>query len=73
MGNHGSDQHVVIQFPVEHASSTLQIRMRNDFGYSLDSQLPALGSASHGLSRPFQIVEAESLTLDVSGSAWLHL
>jgi glycogen debranching enzyme len=67
--NHEVDQHPLVQFPVERASSTLQIRTRNDFGYSLDSQLPALGSASRGLRVVSESWSAgrNSLTLNVEG------
>ncbi len=67
--NHEVDQHAQILFPVEHAKTALQIRTRNDFGYSVDSQLPALGSASHGLRIVSESWDAprNSLTLDVAG------
>jgi glycogen debranching enzyme len=64
---HGIDQHALIQFPVNRASSTLTIRTRNDFGYSIDSRLPALGSASQGLRVLTESWQAESLTLSLSG------
>jgi glycogen debranching enzyme len=43
------DQHVTVKVPVTGASSALRLAIRNDFGYSIHSQLPALGSESRGL------------------------
>jgi len=43
------DQHVAIRFPLTQATSTVRIRLKNDFGVSLSNVLPALGSASQGL------------------------
>src|SRR5437899_181923 len=45
----GSDQHVLVHLGVNGGSSTLRIRLRNDFGVSYSSELPALGSASEGI------------------------
>src|SRR2546429_4385452 len=45
----GSDQHVLVHLGVNGGSSTLRIRLRNDFGVSYSSDLPALGSASEGI------------------------
>ena len=45
----GYDQHVNVQVPVGQAATTIRIRTRNDFGVSLASSMPALGSASEGL------------------------
>ena len=45
----GSDQHVLVHLGVNGGSSTLRIRLRNDFGVSYASELPALGSASEGI------------------------
>ena len=47
--NDGVDQHAAIHLPVDRASNTLQLRTRNDFGLSLNSELPGLGSRSRGL------------------------
>jgi hypothetical protein len=43
------DQHVTVKVPVTGASCALRLAIRNDFGYSIHSQLPALGSGSRGL------------------------
>jgi glycogen debranching enzyme len=44
-----SDQHVAIRFPLTRTTSTVRIRLKNDFGVSLSNKLPSLGSASEGL------------------------
>jgi glycogen debranching enzyme len=43
------DQHVSMRFPLAHGSNKVHISIRNDFGLSLTSTLPALGAASCGL------------------------
>ncbi len=65
------DQHVTVRFSVYGGPNTLRIRVKNDFGLSLDSELPPMGSASRGLR-----VLSESWTptldrmeLEVSGKA----
>ena len=65
------DQHVVVKFGVYEGANELRIRLRDDFGLSYRSHLPALGSASDGLR-----ILAESwndakdaLTLEVQGRA----
>jgi len=45
----GTDQHVLVHFGVNGGPNTLRIRLRNDFGVSYASELPALGSASESL------------------------
>ena len=45
----GSDQHVLVHFGLNGGQNTLRIRLRNDFGVSYTSDLPALGSASEGM------------------------
>ncbi len=63
------DQHVSVRFPINEGSSTLHIRLRNDFGYGISLKLPPLGERSKGL----RVVSEswgpnnESLTLDVAG------
>jgi len=60
---------VLVRFPVYGGPNSLVIRVKNDFGLALSSELPPLGSASRGLR-----VISESwnsgrnqLTLQVSG------
>jgi len=50
------------------------VRLRNDFGLSLDSQLPALGAVSDGLRVVSESWSAagDSLTLNASGAAAQH-
>ena len=69
--DHGVDQHAGIHFQVDRASSSLRIRTRNDFGLSLDSQLPKLGSPSLGLRNISESWSAEknTLTMEVEGIA----
>jgi len=64
------DQHVSVLIPVAARTITLRIRINNDFGLSLSSTLPPLGSASQGLR---VISESwaparDSLTLEVAGA-----
>jgi hypothetical protein len=66
-----NDQHVLVRFPVYVGPNSLVIRMKNDFGLTLSSELPPLGSASRGLrviSESWN-PERNRLTLDVSGRA----
>ena len=58
-----------LRFPINAGSSTLHIRLRNDFGYSIPSNLPPLGERSQGLRVVSESwgPKNESLTLDVAG------
>jgi len=69
MENDGVDQHAAVHFSVDRETSTLQLRTRNDFGFSLDSRLPALGSTSQGLRIISESWSADqsSLVLDTEG------
>jgi hypothetical protein len=65
-----NDQHVRVRFPVEGNSTTLVIRVKNDFGLAFSNQLPPLGSTSQGLrfvSESWNAARSQ-LTLDVSGA-----
>lgn len=71
MQPNGNDQHVLVRFPVDSGPNRLVIRVKNDFGLTVSSELPPLGSASRGLR-----IVSESwnpgrnqLTLQVSGRA----
>jgi len=65
-----NDQHLFARFAVEGGSTTVTIRMKDDFGLALSNQLPPLGSTSQGL----RIVSDSwngartQLTLEVSGA-----
>jgi glycogen debranching enzyme len=63
------DQHLVLRFPVHSGASTLRIRVRNDFGYDISSNLPPLGERSQGLRVLSESwgPKYESLTVTVSG------
>ena len=67
----GEDQHVVVRFPIKEGKSLLRIYITNDFGFSADLTLPALGSASRGLRVLSETWSASrnQLTLEVSGAA----
>lgn len=67
--NNPMDQHVKVSVPITPGSSNLRIRLRNDFGLFLDSQRPALGTASEGLRVVSESWTADSLVLDLSGRA----
>jgi glycogen debranching enzyme len=64
------DQHVAVSFPACTGSDKLVVRLRNDFGLSLDSRLPALGAVSEGLRVVSESWSAarDTLTLEVSGA-----
>jgi glycogen debranching enzyme len=64
------DQHVSVQFPVAAGENKLTIRLKNDFGLSVSSTLPSLGSASEGLRAMSEswTPGRDTLTLEVSGA-----
>jgi glycogen debranching enzyme len=65
-----NDQHLFARFAVDGGSTTVTIRMKNDFGLALSNQLPPLGSTSQGLrivSESWNATRSQ-LTLDVSGA-----
>jgi hypothetical protein len=67
----GSDQHVVVQFPIRTGKHFLRIRLQNEFGLSEQSSLPALGSSSGGLrilSETWSPARDE-LTVEVAGAS----
>jgi glycogen debranching enzyme len=65
------DQHATVRFPVSSGTSTLRMRLRNDFGLSYSPTLPALGSGSEGLRLVSENWSArmDTLTVDVAGRA----
>ncbi len=68
------DQHVSIRFPVYGGPNRVVIRVKDDFGFSLASELPPLGSTSRGL----RVISTQwnsahdQLTLELSGSPGAH-
>jgi glycogen debranching enzyme len=66
-----NDQHVSVRFPVSGGSNHLLIRLKNDFGLTLRSQLPPLGSASRELRLLSESWNGsrDQMTLAVSGLA----
>jgi hypothetical protein len=67
----GEDQHVVVRFSAKSEKSFLRIRILHDFGVSVPSSLPLLGSMSRGLrilSESWS-PSRDQLTLEVSGAA----
>jgi len=66
-----TDQHVSMRIPITQSTSTVRVRLKNDFGVALESILPALGSSSEGL-RVLSTTWNSShtrLTLSLSGLA----
>ena len=65
------DQHVVTQPSITGASTSLRIRIENDFGLEYDSSFPALGSASEGLRILSETWSAtrDTLVVNLSGVA----
>jgi hypothetical protein len=66
-----NDQHVHVRFPMSSGTNSVVIRVKNDFGIAVPSELPALGSASGGLRVVSEIWNANKsqLTLSISGLA----
>jgi glycogen debranching enzyme len=66
-----ADQHVTIRFAAYGGPNVLRIRLKNDFGLSFNSTLPALGARSRGLRVVSESwnPSRDALTLDVSGTA----
>jgi len=67
----GEDQHVVVHFPIRDGKYLLRIWIENDFGLSVDSTLPPLGSVSQGLRIVSETwtAERDQLTIEVAGAA----
>jgi len=65
------DKHVVMRFSASGKSSTVKVRLRNDFAVGYVSSLPPLGSASRGLRILSETwsPSGDQLTLQVSGAA----
>jgi glycogen debranching enzyme len=65
------DKHAVMRFSASGKSSTVKIRLRNNFGVGYVSSLPPLGSASRGLRILSETwsPSGDQLTLQVSGAA----
>jgi glycogen debranching enzyme len=65
------DQHVVVRFAVKEGKYFLRVRVLHDFGVSVRSSLPELGSASRGLRILSETWSAarDQLTLELSGAA----
>jgi glycogen debranching enzyme len=65
------DQHAEVKFSAPEGSSTLRIRVKNDFGVAYDASLPPLGTHSRGLRVLLETWSAsrDTLTMDVSGKS----
>src|SRR4030095_8564455 len=65
-----ADQHITMQIPVRNSTSTIRIRLENDFGLAIDSRMPPLGSASLGLRAVSEAWDTSGtlLTVDFAGS-----
>jgi len=65
-----NDQHVVVTFPVKQGRSLLRIYLQNDFGWTVPSSLPLLGSTSRGLRILSETwsPSKDQLALEISGA-----
>jgi hypothetical protein len=65
----GEDQHALMHISAPPGTSTLRIRVRNDFGIAYDSTLPKLGARNSGLRLLSESWTAsrDMLTVDVTG------
>jgi hypothetical protein len=63
------DQHAKVNIPAPPGTSTLRLRVRNDFGIAYEATLPELGARSGGLRMLSESWTAshDTLTLDVAG------
>jgi hypothetical protein len=63
------DQHARVQFSAPAGTSTLRVRVQNDFGVAYDASLPPLGFRSQGLRILSQSWTAsrDTLTMEVAG------
>lgn len=69
VGVNEKDQHVSVQFPVKAGSNIIVIHTRQDFGLSLNNDLPALGGKSrtlHVLSESWNAAR-DQLKVEISG------
>ncbi|HWY55839.1 MAG TPA: amylo-alpha-1,6-glucosidase [Terriglobales bacterium] len=69
MERNRGDQHVTLRFPIHSGTSTLHIRLGNDFGYDIPSKLPPLGERSQELKILSESwgPSNENLAVNVSG------
>jgi hypothetical protein len=69
--SNGIDQHVTVKITVTGGANSLRIRMRDDFGLSYSSTLPAIGATSQGLRILSETwtPSRDRLTLNASGRA----
>jgi glycogen debranching enzyme len=69
-----NDKHLNVRFPVAAGKSSVVIHVKNDFGLSVQSGLPSLGSSSRGLRVLSESWSADKnkLALTVSGLAGSH-
>src|SRR5262249_57139527 len=65
------DQHAQVQVSAPSGTSSLRIRIRNDFGIAYDSELPKLGAPGNGFRLPSESWSAtrDTLSLDVAGGS----
>ena len=63
------DQHAQVHISAPPGTSTLRLRVRNDFGIAYDSTLPKLGSRNTGLRLLSESWTAtrDTLTIDIAG------
>jgi GH15 family glucan-1,4-alpha-glucosidase len=68
------DQHAPMTIAVHKGHTRVALRLKDDFGFSVSSQLPELGTASHGLRvvSEFWTSSRDSLHLSVAGVSGHH-
>jgi hypothetical protein len=59
-----------MRFPVDGGSNTVVIKLKNDFGLSLSSGLPPLGSTSRGLRVLSESWDSTRTQLTLKFPAW---
>jgi len=71
MQANSNDKHAYVRFRLSGGTNSVVIRVKNDFGLAVASELPALGGASRGLRVASESWNAtrSQLALDVSGLA----
>jgi hypothetical protein len=65
------DQHSAVSFPLNSGTNLVRLRIKNDFGLFLDSQLPPLAGASQGLRFVSESTspDGKEIVFDLSGLA----
>jgi glycogen debranching enzyme len=69
MQKNSQDQHATVRVPLSGRANTLRVRLRNDFGLALSSEMPSLGERSAGLRVVSELWSNrfDALTVDLAG------